>query len=115
MAHFAEIDENNIVLRVIVVKDDFDEDEALGETFCQNLTNSSNRWIRTSYNGNIRYNFAGKGMFYDEINDAFIPTKPFNSWILNENFVWEAPIPYPVCDENTYYIWDENTLNWIIQ
>jgi hypothetical protein len=112
MAHFAEIDENNIVQRVIVLNDQFDNNETEGEKFCQKLTGSIMRWIRTSYNGNIRYNYAGEGMLYDEVNDAFIPTKPFDSWILNEQFRWESPIPYPICEEDEYYIWDETSTSW---
>jgi hypothetical protein len=100
MAHFAEIDNNNIVTRVIVIDNKHEND---GENF---------RWIQTSYNGNIRYNFAGRGFEYDELNDAFIPPKPYNSWLLNNDFKWESPIPYPIDGE--IYIWDEDTLSWVI-
>lgn len=109
MAHFAEIDENNIVQRVIVVSDEFDNNEEAGESFCRNLTGSSLRWLRTSYNGNIRYNFAGKGMMYDEVNDAFISPKPFNSWVLNEQFKWVAPIP----QSDPYTVWNEDIIGWV--
>lgn len=109
MAHFAEIDENNIVKRVIVISDEFDDNEALGESFCQSLMNTSTRWIKTSYNGNIRYNYAGVGMFYDEVNDAFIPVKPFNSWVLNEQFKWVAPIS----QSDPYTVWNEDIIGWV--
>lgn len=110
MAHFAEIDDNNIVQRVIVVSEEFDDNESLGEAFCRNLTGSTLRWRKTSYNGNIRYNFAGQGMIYDEVNDAFISESPYPSWILNSSFKWEAPIQ----QENPYSIWNEETLSWDI-
>jgi hypothetical protein len=106
MAHFAEIDNNNIVTRVIVIDNKHEND---GENFCKKLTNSSYRWIQTSYNNNIRYNYAGRGFEYDEDNDAFIPIKPYNSWLLNDDFKWESPIP----QTDPLTIWDEDTLSWI--
>lgn len=114
MAHFAELDENNIVKQVIVVHnnellDNGIESEIKGIQFCQSLFGG--RWVQTSYNGNIRKNYAGIGFTYDEIRDAFIEPKPFESWILNESTCkWESPVPYPVDEKN--YIWDESILNW---
>ena len=100
MAHFAEIGEDNIVLRVIVVsdnecKDDAgDESEAVGAEFCRNLLGGT--WKQTSYNGTIRKNFAGIGYSYDQTRDAFIPPKPYASWTLNDTTcLWEAPTDYP--------------------
>jgi len=97
MAHFAELDENNIVLRVIVVhnnecKDqDGNENEAIGALFCHNLLGG--RWKQTSYNSRIRKNYAGVNYKYDEQRDAFIPPKPYDFWVLNEETcTWEPPI-----------------------
>lgn len=116
MAHFAELDTNNVVLRVIVVgnRDCLDENgnesEAVGIAFCQNLLGGN--WKQTSYNGNFRKNFAGIGYQYNEELDAFIPPKPYPSWILNENTAqWSAPIPFP--DDNKIYVWDEDSQTWI--
>jgi hypothetical protein len=116
MAHFAEIDENNVVQRVIVVanKDTADangnEVEAIGVAFCQRLLGGN--WLQTSYHGNIRKNYAGIGYTYDADIDAFVPPKPYPSWVLNtETAQWEAPVPYPN-DGKTYY-WDEDTQSWV--
>lgn len=87
MAHFAELDENNTVLRVIVVPD---EHEADGENWCHQLLGG--RWKQTSYNGNIRYNYAGIGYVYDSVNDAFIPPKPSENATLDPvTFRWIEP------------------------
>jgi hypothetical protein len=67
--------------------------------------------VQISYNGNIRYNFAGIGFTYDEDNDAFYSPQPFDSWSLNSDFIWEAPIPYP--DGDNLYVWDEDSQTWI--
>lgn len=116
MAHFAEIGLNNTVLRVVVVHNNElkdpagDENEQLGANFCRNLFGGT--WLQTSYNGNIRKNFAGAGFTYDSDRDAFIPPKPYNSWVLNEDTcVWEAPIPMP--EGGVYYVWDEDTTSWV--
>jgi hypothetical protein len=112
MAHFAQLDENNIVLQVIVVNNDelMDENgaesEAKGASFCQSLFGVETVWKQTSYNGNFRYNYAGIGYSYDAERDAFIAPKPYPSWVLNETTCnWEAPVPYPV-DGNSY-MWHE--------
>jgi hypothetical protein len=107
MAHFAELDENNIVTRVLVTDNDFPNEgyDWLVETF-------GGTWVQTSYNATIRKNFAGIGFNYDETRDAFIPPKPFESWLLNEETCnWEAPKPYPT-DEKPYN-WDEESQEWI--
>jgi len=115
MAHFAELDETNIVKQVIVVHNnellvDGVESEAKGIEFCQSLFGGN--WIQTSYNATIRKNYAGTGMTYDSIRDAFILPKPFESWILNEDTCqWETPLPYPT--DGKEYIWDESIINWI--
>jgi hypothetical protein len=115
LAHFARI-ENNLVTQVIVVNNkdtstpDGTEVESIGVAFCQRLFGGT--WIKTSYNGNIRKNYAGIGFAYDSGRDAFIAPKPFNSWVLNENNCqWEAPIPMPTDDK--MYSWDEATTSWV--
>jgi hypothetical protein len=115
MAHFAELDENNVVLRVIVVHNNElidekeNESEQLGIDFC--VAHYGGRWIQTSYNGNIRKNYAGVGFIYDSVLDGFIPEKPHASWLLNEDTCrWEAPIAYP--KDGKVYCWDEPNLVW---
>ena len=122
MAHFAEIDSNNVVLRVIVVdnKDtstpDGTEVESIGVAFCQRLFGGN--WLKTSYNGNIRKNYAGMGYTYNAGLNAFVPPKPFASWILNnDTALWDAPTPMP-SDAGTgeppkRYTWDEATTSWV--
>ena len=117
MAHFAEINDNNIVTKVIVVHNneitvDGQELEFKGIDFCEGLFGHRN-WVQTSYNGNIRYNFAGQGYTYDEVNDAFYAPQPFASWSLNEDYKWEAPVPYPEdASPEKIYEWDEDNLTW---
>jgi hypothetical protein len=105
MSHWAEIDENNIVLRVLVGNNS-EPDE--GEAFMNSLGGT---WVKTSYNGNIRKNYAGIGMSYDAERDAFIAPQPYASWILNEETCrWEAPVAYPT--DGIMYVWDEETTDW---
>lgn len=117
MAHFAQLDENNTVTQVIVVHNnelllDGVENETKGVIFCKSLYGENTRWIQTSYNGNKRKNYAGIGFTYDVALDAFVPPKPFNSWILNEETAnWEAPTPYPTDGKN--YHWSEDDLTWL--
>ena len=126
MAHFAEIDSNNIVLRVLVVDNndlldsENNESEALGITY---LTDAfGGNWVQTSYNTNsgehsfggtpFRKNYAGIGMTYDSTRDAFILQQPYASWTLDEDTCrWEAPVTYP--DDGKMYEWDEETTNWV--
>jgi len=122
MAHFAQLDENNVVTQVIVVgnKDTSDasgvEKEHIGAAFCERLFGGT--WKQTSYNGNIRKNYAGIGYTYNADLDAFVPPKPFNSWILNTDLAqWEAPVAMPE-DAGTgeppkMYSWDEATTSWV--
>ena len=106
MSHWAEIDANNIVIRV-TVGDNNDPDEG----YQWLLDNLGGTWIKTSYNGNIRKNYAGVGYYYDEDRDAFISPQPFNSWILDEETCkWEPPTPYPT--DGGAYTWVEDDLNW---
>jgi hypothetical protein len=109
MAHFAELDDNNVVLRVLVT----DNDDPNGDEGYQWLVNNlGGRWIQTSYNGNIRKNFAGVGSTYDEERDAFIGEKLYPSHILDEETCqWVPPIPKP--DNDKWYGWDEETLSWV--
>jgi hypothetical protein len=118
MAHFAEIDENNIVTRVLVV-DNSQEDN--GQEFLANTLGLGGTWIKTSYNTQggvhtsggtpLRKNYAGIGYTYDSGRDAFIPPKPYNSWVLNEDTcLWNAPTPMPT--DGKPYRWVEEDLNW---
>ena len=109
MSHWAELDENNVVIRVTVG----DNNDPNGDEGYQWLIdNLGGTWVKTSYNGNIRKNFAGIGYTYDEIRDAFITPKPFESWILNEDTcIWEAPVSYP--NDGNLHVWDETTLTWV--
>lgn len=115
MAHFAKLDENNYVIGVYVVVNDVItingvESEQAGIDFLTNL-HSYNLWKQTSYNANFRKNYAGIGYYYDSIRDAFIPPKPFPSWILNEDTcLWGSPVPYP--NDGKMYTWNEDILNW---
>jgi hypothetical protein len=109
MSHWAEIDEKNIVLRVIVGDNNDPNDD---EGYQWIVNNLGGRWIKTSYNSNIRKNYAGIGFIYDEQKDAFIAPKPYPSWVLNEDTCkWESSISYP--KDNKEYYWDEDLLNWI--
>ena len=110
MAHYAFLDDNDIVTEVIV---GIDETELIEGKSTEDWYGEfrGQKCVRTSYNGTIRYNYAGVGYTYDEEADAFIPPKPFESWVLNDQFSWIAPINYPQ-DEKRYY-WDEDTGNWI--
>ncbi len=106
MAHWAELDENNIVLRVVVG----DNNDPNGDEGYQWLIdNLGGTWVKTSYNGTIRKQFAGIGFKYDAEGDVFVGLKPFDSWSLDENFDWQAPVPKP----EGFYVWDEETLSWV--
>lgn len=108
MAHWAEIDQNNVVLRVTVG----DNNDPNGDEGYQWLIdNLGGTWVKTSYNGTIRKNFAGIGFTYDQQRDAFIPPKPYNSWILDEQTChWQAPVEYP--SDGAKYTWNEETTSW---
>ena len=114
MAHFAKLGTGNIVEQVIVVSNDIAITEQAGIEFLNNLYKDRNVvWKQTSYNNNIRKNFAGIGYYYDQARDAFISPKPFNSWILNEDTCcWEAPVSKP--QDDNIYTWNESTLTWNI-
>jgi hypothetical protein len=111
MAHFAKLGKGNIIETVEVVSNDIALTEQAGVEFLNNLYNSRDVWKQTSYNGNIRKNFAGIGYTYDQTRDAFIPPKPFNSWTLNETTCrWEAPVAKP--DDDNRYTWNEINQTW---
>ena len=119
MAYFAKLGTGNIVEQVISINNSVITDsngieqEQLGVDFINKLYNTRDVWKQTSYNNNIRKNYAGIGFQYDQTRDAFIAPKPFNSWILNEDTCrWNAPVAYPQ-DDNKYK-WNEQTLSWDI-
>jgi hypothetical protein len=128
MAHFAKLGTGNIVLKVEVVSNDVATTEKAGEEFLQNLHGSRDVWKQTSYNTiggehklggtPFRKNYAGIGFTYDEVRDAFIEPKPYDSWTLNEETcLWEAPVAKPELTEeqitnNNYYSWNEETQQW---
>jgi hypothetical protein len=118
MAHFAEIDENGTVLRVLVVDNAQESD---GQNFLANTLGLGGTWVKTSYNTQggvhsgggtpLRKNYAGVGYTYDSVRDAFIPPKPYASWILNEDScTWNAPVAYPT--DGARYVWNEETTSW---
>lgn len=119
MAHFAQLDEANIVTQVIVVSNDsienlpFPQSEPVGVAFCQSLFGAETIWKQTSYNRSFRQNYAGIGSTYDPQIDAFIGPKPYDSWQLDTNsYQWKPPFPYP--NDGQVYIWDEPTLSWVL-
>ena len=102
MSHFAEIDSDSIVQRVIVAEQDFINSGVVGDSF---------NWVQTSYNGNFRKNYAGSGYTYDKAKDAFIAPKPYPSWTLVEaTCQWKAPVDYP--RDGKMYSWNEATTAW---
>jgi hypothetical protein len=108
MSHWAELDDKNYVIKV-TVGDNNDPNGDEGYKWL--IDNLGGKWIKTSYNGNIRKNYASTGYFYDETRDAFIPPKLFDEWILNEETCqWELPVPYPTDGKD--YIWNHNNKEW---
>lgn len=117
MAYFAELDQNNVVLRVVAVNNNDvkdvngNENEQVGILFCKKLFGHNTTWIQTSFNGRIRKRFAPVNGTYDSQLDAFIFAKPYPSWVLNQDLEWTAPIPYPT--DGKRYNWDETTQSWV--
>lgn len=118
MAHFAKLDDNNVVLDVNVVNnqtiDDlpFPASEPVGVNFLTEWSGGYTNWKQTSYNGNFRKRYAGVNYIYDATLDAFIPPKPYPSWLLNTATCdWNAPVPYP--NDGKEYYWDETTQSWV--
>ena len=119
MAHFAKLNENNVVVDVNVVHnnelldENKQESEAKGIAFLTAWSGGYSNWKQTSYNGTIRKNYAGVGFTYDSSRDAFIPPQPYASWTLNEaTCQWDAPTPMPV-EEGKFFTWDEETTSWV--
>ena len=119
MTHFAKLDQNNVVTEVHVINNielltaDGSESEMMGVAFLIRWSGGYSNWKQTSYNRRIRKNYAGVGYTYDSVRDAFIPPKPFLSWVLNEDTCqWGAPVAMPT-DGQLYY-WDEATTSWVV-
>ena len=126
MAHFAQIDENNVVINITTINNENildkngNEDESIGIAFCKNIFGENTSWVQTSYSGKIRKNYAGVGYAYDKIRNAFIPPRIFQSWLLDENTCkWVSPVPYPSDGftdgklNEKVYEWDEINLKWV--
>ena len=118
MANFAKLNDQNIVIDVNVVDNEtinnlpFPESEPVGVQFLTEWSGGYTNWKQTSYNASFRKNFASIGSTYSSELDAFIPPKPFPSWLLNTNTCqWQAPIPYP--NDGKMYVWDETTQFWV--
>lgn len=117
MAHFAQLDNTNTVTQVIVVNnselmENGSESEQKGIEFCKSLFGADTNWVQTSYNGNIRKNYAGIGFTFDADKNAFIAPKPYASWVLNEETCqWQSPVVMP--DDGKPYRWDEDTVSWV--
>jgi hypothetical protein len=112
MAHYAFLDENNIVTEVIT---GIDETELIEGKSPEDWYGEfrGQKCVRTSYNGNIRYNYAGIGYTYDPVDDAFIAPSPYPSWSLDQNFDWQPPTPRP--EGEAFWSWDEDSLSWLEQ
>lgn len=116
MAHFAQLDDNNVVTQVIVVANEellFEgvENETQGVIFCRSLFGNDTKWVQTSYNGNIRKRYAGIGYTYDADKDAFIAPQPYPSWVLDADLNWQAPVAMP--EDGKAYAWFEPNQEWI--
>jgi len=120
MAHFAEIDLNNIVLRVNracnqdIANNGGEQSEQAAQHFAtvSPLSQNGIKWIQTSYNNNFRKQYAGIGYTYDSVKDKFISPQPYSSWSLDANDDWQPPVPYPQNNDNQYYSWNENNKTW---
>jgi hypothetical protein len=109
MAHFAEINENNIVTRVLVVDNSL---EHRGQDFLADDVGLGGRWVQTSYNANFRNKYAAIGDVYEEARDVFYSQQPFPSWTQGEDYIWYPPTPEP--DDGNIYDWDEDAQRWVI-
>lgn len=111
MAHFAEIDADNVVLRVLVVPD---EQEHRGQTYLADELALGGRWIQCSYSGRIRKQFPGPGFTFDPSEDVFIAPQPYPSFSLDANHDWQPPTPMPAwTDDHLVISWDEDSLSWV--
>ena len=113
MAHFAELDNNNVVLRVVVVGNDCvpSDEHVDGETWCINFFKTPN-WKQTSYNNNFRKQYAGKGYTYNTAKDKFLSPQPYASWLLDANDDWQSPVTYPTDITDKIISWNEENLKW---
>lgn len=118
MAHFARLDENNVVIEVTVVNnndildENGNESEEVGSKRLENL--HGGRWVQTSYNSNFRHRYAGIGMVYNEKHDVFTHSQPYPSWVFDtENYTWNPPTPYPQNEEGKNYMWNEINQQWV--
>ena len=120
MAHFAELDNSNTVIRVVVVGNDVttaagplgeNDMHVDGETWCVNFFKGGN-WKQTSYNNNFRKQYAGKGYTFDSAKDKFICPQPYASWSLDGNDDWQAPVTYPTDTTDKFISWDEAGQKW---
>ena len=112
MAHFAKLNDNNIVLEVYVVNNevlDSNNEETSGIEFLTEWSSGYSNWKQTSYNGNMRKQYCGVGFYYDAVNDVFIAPQPYLSWSLDNNFDWQPPTPMPT---EGRWSWNEETLSW---
>jgi hypothetical protein len=120
MAHFAQLDENNFVVQVIVVDNSdcnhlpFPESEPVGIAFCKNLFGEDTKWVQTSYNSNFRRNYAGIGYRYDQNLDVFVARQMYPSWSLNSEGIWVAPVPKPEEPNNYSAFWSEEDMRWYL-
>jgi|TARA_R110000796_G_C14557412_1_gene434513 hypothetical protein len=111
MAHFAKLGVGNVVQQIFVVSNSVFTTEKEGVDWINNFYKTKDIWIQTSYNSNFRKNYASVGYTYNDVRDAFIPPKPYNSWTLNEDTcLWEAPVAYPT--DGQEYNWNEDTTSW---
>ena len=118
--YFAELDNDSIVFRVHVIGDDVPTSSGPlgenpkhvdGESYCRSLFKNTNQFKQTAKDRSYRNKFAAKGDFYDADKDAFISPQPYPSWVLDSNYDWEAPVPYP--EDGKCYEWDESIINWV--
>ena len=113
MAHFAQINDSNIVQQVIVVADSDAPNEAAGIAFCKALLGSDTNWVQTSFNNNIRVRYAGRGFVYDPVRDAFYPPKSYDNWVFDETRKsWEPPVARPSDYDTVPYNWNQSSGAW---
>jgi hypothetical protein len=119
MASFVKLDNTNTVLEVIGISNEicgeptlaFPDTDSAGRAFIANVLKLEGTWLQTSFNSNFRKQYAGIGYTYDESADVFVTPKPFPSWVLDENYDWQAPIEYPA--DGNQYAWDEDEQDWV--
>lgn len=109
MAHYAFLDENNVVTQVIVGRNEDEVVDGIFDWEAHYAEVMGQRCLRTSYNNNIRKQYAGIGFTYDEVADVFVAPQPYASWSLDSNYDWQAPTPRP----ESGHVWDEDSLSWV--